>query len=70
MQNIGNEEHTRGNVGDLPLRVGGVHVEPRARCQLLGNSDVMRATDPAETDALSESGHRLGHARARRSSES
>jgi hypothetical protein len=42
MQNIGNEEHTRGNRADLPLRFGRVHVESRARCQLLGNSGVMR----------------------------
>jgi len=57
MQNIGNEEHTRGNRADLPLRFGRAHVESRARCQLLGNSGVMRATGPAEADALSESGH-------------
>jgi hypothetical protein len=42
MQNIGNEEHTREKWGELPLRVGGVDVELRARCQLLGNSGVMR----------------------------
>jgi len=69
MQNIGNEEHTRGKRADLLLRVGGAHVELRARCQLLGNSGLTRTTGPAETDALAESGHRLEDARARRSSE-
>jgi len=42
MQNIGNEEHTRGKRADLLLRVGGAHVELRARCQLLGNSGLTR----------------------------
>jgi hypothetical protein len=42
MQNIGNERHTSGKRADLPLSVGGAHVKPRARCQLLGNSGVTR----------------------------
>src|SRR5712664_3767646 len=36
MQSTDNEEHKSGKWPDLPLRAGGAHVEPRARCQLLG----------------------------------
>ena len=42
MQSTDNEEHKSGKRPDLPLRVGGAHVEPRAWCQLLGNSGVTR----------------------------
>ena len=67
LQDIVNEEHTRGSVANLLPRLGGAYVEARPRCQSPGNS-VQRGCARTLTHCQ-KSGRRLGDALARSSSE-
>ena len=57
MQSTDNEEHKSGKRPDLRPRVGRAHVEPRAWCQLLGNSGVTDYCSGRDEEGLRTLGH-------------